>query len=114
MSNEIQSFNGSFNDLKNKIASIKGLIVLDFYATWCSPCMRLMNILPSIADENKNVTFIKIEVDKNQELVEKFNVIAMPYLFFIKADQSEEGFTQIDEMMGNDIKLVQKNIKLYS
>lgn len=113
MSDEIETFVGNLNDLKERISKESHLVVLDFFATWCGPCSRLSRNLPSIANENKDVTFIKIEVDKNQELVQHFNVIAIPYLFFIKKDTNEDGYTMIDEGMGTDINFVKECIAKY-
>lgn len=59
-------------------------MVIDFWASWCGPCMRLIPELEKMAERYKdNVMFLKVNADKEKELCEKFNVVALPTLFFI-------------------------------
>ena len=59
-------------------------VVLDFWATWCGPCMRLIPELEKMAEKYKDkVIFLKVNADKEKELCSMFNVVALPTLFFI-------------------------------
>lgn len=59
-------------------------VVIDFWATWCGPCMRLMPEMEKMAEKYKDrVLFLKINADKEKELCSMFNVVALPTLFFI-------------------------------
>lgn len=59
-------------------------VVIDFWATWCGPCMRLIPELEKMATEYKDqVIFLKVNADKEKELCSMFNVVALPTLFFI-------------------------------
>ncbi len=59
------------------------VILLDFYATWCAPCKQMDPILKELTREYPQVTFYKIDVDKN-EFAELMNITAMPTYMFIK------------------------------
>lgn len=56
----------------------KGKVLVDFYATWCGPCQLLSPILEEIEKENKEVTIVKIDVDKNESLTRKHGIMSIP------------------------------------
>ena len=62
-------------------------VVVDFWATWCGPCMKLGPHVAALSKELKDVKFAKVDVDANQELADKFSVTAIPYLVVLKNGQ---------------------------
>ena len=61
-----------------------GVCVVDFFATWCGPCMRLIPELEKMAEKYKDqVIFLKVNADKEKELCGMFNIVALPTVFFI-------------------------------
>jgi thioredoxin len=54
-------------------------VVLDFFATWCGPCKKLSPLLEDAAMKYK-FTLVVIDVDKNQELSNKYNVSSIPHV----------------------------------
>ena len=59
-------------------------VVIDFWATWCGPCMRLIPELEKMAEKYKDqVIFLKVNADKEKELCGMFNIVALPTVFFI-------------------------------
>jgi len=56
-------------------------VLVDFYATWCGPCKSQLPIIKEVAKELKGkVKIIKIDIDKNQQLVHKYKVKSVPTL----------------------------------
>ncbi|MBO8414395.1 MAG: thioredoxin family protein, partial [Firmicutes bacterium] len=49
-------------------------VIVDFFATWCGPCKMLSPVLEKIADENPDITVLKVDVDKLSELAVKYAV----------------------------------------
>ena len=56
-------------------------VLLDFWAAWCGPCRMLSPIIHEIAEENPDVKVCKVNVDEEQELAIKFQVMSIPSLF---------------------------------
>ena len=62
-----------------------GSVVIDFYATWCGPCKRIAPVFEDLADKfYPKIQFLKVDVDESPELVDKFDVHAMPTFVFLK------------------------------
>lgn len=63
-----------------------GLVVIDFFATWCGPCKKIAPFFEQLSEEYEKITFLKVDVDESQELVDKYNIQAMPTFVFLKDD----------------------------
>lgn len=60
-------------------------IVVDFYADWCGPCKMIAPILKEVQEELKDdVTIIKVDVDADGELAQKFDVMSIPTMILFK------------------------------
>jgi len=60
-------------------------VLIDFFADWCGPCKTLSPTIEKLAQEFEGEVLIKkVNVDKNQELAQKFNVRSIPALIYIK------------------------------
>ncbi len=60
-------------------------VVIDFWATWCSPCMAMNPILESMAEKFAGkVAIAKINVEENGSLASRYGVQAIPAFLFIQ------------------------------
>lgn len=60
-------------------------VLVDFYATWCGPCKLMGPILSEIKSKmGDRVTILKIDVDKNPEISQQFEVQGVPTLVIFK------------------------------
>ena len=78
--------------------------VVDFNATWCGPCKMMAPVLEELSGEYEGkVTFYAVDVDQNPDLAQKFSVMSIPDLVFLKkgekADESV-GFVPKDALKG--------------
>jgi thioredoxin-like negative regulator of GroEL len=75
-----------FDRIMNDKENINVLIVCDFYAVWCPPCLRIAPTLHKWAlnEYKTNVIFMKIDVDKNSDLSNLFSVSVLPTFVFFK------------------------------
>ncbi|HET6487012.1 MAG TPA: thioredoxin [Spirochaetia bacterium] len=54
-------------------------VVADFWAEWCGPCRMIAPVLKQLAQEYKDrIKIAKIDVDKEGELAEKYNIVSIP------------------------------------
>jgi putative thioredoxin len=54
-------------------------VMVDFWASWCGPCIMLEPIIIQLAEENKNrVKFVKVNTDDNPELANRYNIMSIP------------------------------------
>ncbi|XP_035530950.1 thioredoxin [Morone saxatilis] len=62
------------------------LVVVDFTATWCGPCKQIAPIFveQSSKPENKNVIFLKVDVDEAEDVSSFCNISCMPTFHFYK------------------------------
>lgn len=71
------------NEFQSEVLDNKGLVLVDFYADWCGPCKMLGPILEQVAEVLPNLKIVKVNVDENQQLAQKYGVMSIPtvYLF---------------------------------
>lgn len=73
-----------------EVLNNKGLVLVDFYATWCGPCMMLAPTIDEISEEYKDkVEVVKVNIDDNQELAIKYNIMSIPTLALFKEGKLE-------------------------
>lgn len=60
-------------------------VLIDFFATWCSPCKMMHHVLEELHEKvGDKARVIKIDIDKNQELAAIYNVRSVPTLMIFR------------------------------
>ena len=60
-------------------------VFIDFWATWCGPCRMVSPFVEQLADQYADrVAFVKVDVDEEPELAQRFRVASIPNLVLIK------------------------------
>ncbi|KAJ6713953.1 THIOREDOXIN-LIKE PROTEIN CITRX CHLOROPLASTIC [Salix viminalis] len=66
-------------------------LVIDFYATWCGPCVLMAQELEMLAVEyESNVMIVKVDTDDEYEFAQDMQVRGLPTLFFISPEPSKD------------------------
>ena len=60
------------------------IVLVDFYADWCEPCKVFSPILEDVADDYDYVKVVKVNVDEEIELAQKYGIISLPTLLVVK------------------------------
>ena len=55
-------------------------VLVDFWASWCGPCMALAPTIDEIAEEQSSVIVGKVNVDEEEELAREYRVMSIPTL----------------------------------
>ncbi|MDR2821435.1 MAG: thioredoxin [Mycoplasmataceae bacterium] len=76
----------------DSLVQTKKTIVIDFFATWCGPCQMLSPIIHELEKEMPEVKFIKINVDEDIALAQKFNVSSIPTVVLFKNGKMVDSF----------------------
>mgnify|MGYP000492360527 CR=1 FL=1 len=64
-------------------------VLIDFFADWCGPCKMLSPFIQEVAKELKGeVRVIKIDVDKNAALADKYQIRGVPTMMLFKDGKS--------------------------
>ena len=85
-------------DFENEIK--EGVVLVDFFATWCGPCRMMGAILEEVDREIEGkAKIVKIDVDQNQDLARRFGVMSIPTLILFKNGQ----------MVQKSVGVMQKN-----
>lgn len=77
-------YNVTEKTFDSEIRKRKGLILLDFWASWCGPCRMLSPVIADIAEEDHTLTIGKINVDEEPELAKEFGVQSIPTLVVMR------------------------------
>ena len=60
-------------------------VLVDFYADWCGPCKMMGPVVEKLAEEfDGKVKVGKVNVDEQEDLAARFNVMSIPFFAFIK------------------------------
>ena len=83
------------------------LVLVDFWASWCGPCMMIAPIIEELAKEYAGkVVFAKVDVDRNRRLAMRFGIMSIPTLILFKNGEP------VDMMIGAQPKpMIEQMIK---
>jgi len=97
----MKNINGidEFNELTKQ-----GSVYVQFSANWCGPCKMLARTVEDLEETEKDITFLKVDVDANRELAQQFGVRGIPHVILLKEGQ------QAGEFVGNKTQVELKNL----
>jgi len=72
-------------NFKEEVIDSKETVLVDFFATWCGPCMMLAPILKEIAEQYEGKVKVgKVNVDEQNELAEEYQISSIPTIILFK------------------------------
>lgn len=94
------------NNFQEEVINHKGIVLVDFFAQWCGPCKMTGPIIDDLSEEMKNIKFVKVDVDANQELSSQYNVFSIPTFIIFK---NGEAVNQFVGALGKEVFLSEIN-----
>lgn len=81
------------SNFDTEVLKNSGLVLVDFWATWCYPCVMLAPTIEEIATEMKDkVSVRKMDVDANPTTSMKYQIMSIPTVMLFKNGEIVETF----------------------
>ncbi len=84
-SSSAQIVEGTDSNWSKEVENSSMPVMVDFWAPWCGPCRMVSPVIEKLATKySGKVKVVKVNVDDNQELAMKFNVMSIPTIMLFK------------------------------
>ena len=74
----------TLDNFEQEVVRAEGPVVVDFWATWCGPCMMLAPVMQELDGEMPGIKFCKVNVDYERDLAMEFQIDSIPTLLCVK------------------------------
>lgn len=71
-------------NFENEVINSEKPVLVDFWASWCGPCRMVSPIVDEIAEEVSSIKVGKVNVDEQQSIAAKYEVMSIPTLILFK------------------------------
>jgi thioredoxin 1 len=73
------------DEFAGNVENTKGVVVVDFSATWCGPCKMLAPVFEGVSNKMEDkAKFFKVDIDANNNLAQKYRISAVPTMIIFK------------------------------
>ena len=93
--------NGNESNFEKEVLKSKEKVLVDFNATWCGPCRMVGPIIEELSEEKKDVKFVSIDVDEEENLSMEYGVMSIPCLVLFESGKEIDrrvGFLSKEEL----------------
>ena len=85
----------------HEVLEAEGLVLVDFFATWCGPCKMLSPHIEKLAEENPAIKVCKLNVDEADEPTRRYGIRSIPTLIFFRGGEvvkTSVGYLSYEEL----------------
>lgn len=81
------------SNFQEEVISADKLVLVDLYATWCTPCKALAPVLEELADKYADkIKVVKVNVGEEESVAAKLGIASIPTVIFFKNGQTAASF----------------------
>ena len=70
-----------------EVLNFGGVVVVDFFATWCGPCRMLVPILEELEKELDDVKIVTLNIDDAEDVAADYDIMSVPTLLLFKSGE---------------------------
>jgi thioredoxin 1 len=68
----------------DEVASGAGIVLVDFWASWCGPCRTFAPIFERVSERHEDIVFGKVDTEAELALAEHFNIRSIPTVMAVR------------------------------
>jgi thioredoxin 1 len=68
----------------DEVTSKDGIVLVDFWASWCGPCVRFAPAYERASEEHQDVVFGKVDTEAQQDLATRFGIRSIPTIMAVR------------------------------
>ncbi len=84
-----------------EVLSAEGLVLVDFFATWCGPCKMIAPHVATLSEEYSNLKVCKLNVDEADQPTRAYGIRSIPTLMFFRGGEVVKtliGYLSLEEL----------------
>jgi thioredoxin 1 len=75
------------DDFEQEVLKSEQPVLVDFWAEWCGPCHAIAPVLDQIASERSDLRVVKLNIDEEPEVAQRYGVMSIPTLILFKGGE---------------------------
>jgi thioredoxin 1 len=80
-------------NFKTEVLEAEGVVLVDFFATWCGPCMMMKPVIEQVLEESEGLKVALVDIDQASDLASENGVMSVPTFKIFKNGEMVDEWT---------------------